>query len=188
MGPGSFLMFQGSGVADLLHLEIIYGIDMATESFEVMNISHQRQFLVLPLTQGMCWKRVGNIQTDEHFCCLFGKVVVGGWHYKLLSMYIVEHLLQLPQLLPWWVCARLQRGFLRAVEGAGVILCFSSPSCAPARSLWVEMVCPVTTHGSFWCLDVHTKPPQLQSSLSSGFLFLKFSHPVNILSALVLLL
>lgn len=61
MGPESFLMFQGSGVADLLHLEIICGIDMATESFEVMNISHQRQFLVLPLTQGMWWKRVGNI-------------------------------------------------------------------------------------------------------------------------------
>lgn len=36
--PGSFPMFQGSDVADLLHLEIMYGIEMATESFEVMNI------------------------------------------------------------------------------------------------------------------------------------------------------
>lgn len=47
--PGSFPKFQGCEVGGLLDLEIICAIEMATESFEVMNICHQRQSLVLPL-------------------------------------------------------------------------------------------------------------------------------------------
>lgn len=47
--PGSFSEFQGCEVGGLLDLEIICGTEMATESFEVMSMSHQRQFLVLPL-------------------------------------------------------------------------------------------------------------------------------------------
>lgn len=47
--PGSFPKFQGCEVGGLLDLEIICAIEMATESFEVMNICPQRQSLVLPL-------------------------------------------------------------------------------------------------------------------------------------------
>lgn len=36
--PRFFPKFQGSDVGDLLDLEIICGIEMATEIFEVMNI------------------------------------------------------------------------------------------------------------------------------------------------------
>lgn len=46
---GSFPKFQGCEVGGLLDLEIICAIEMATESFEVMNICPQRQSLVLPL-------------------------------------------------------------------------------------------------------------------------------------------
>lgn len=47
--PKILSKFQGSDAGGLLDLEIICGTEMATESFEVMTISHQRQFLVLPL-------------------------------------------------------------------------------------------------------------------------------------------
>lgn len=52
--PGSFPLLQASGVADLLYLEIIHGIEMAMESFEVMSISIRDSSLCCSgLTQGI---------------------------------------------------------------------------------------------------------------------------------------
>ena len=48
--PGSFPRAQGSVVGGLLDLGIVCGIEMPTESFEVMTISHQRQSPVLART------------------------------------------------------------------------------------------------------------------------------------------
>ena len=52
--PGSFLKFQGSGVGGLPDNETVCDVEMAAVLFGVMNISHQRQSLVLQQPDVVC--------------------------------------------------------------------------------------------------------------------------------------
>ena len=99
------------------------------------------------------------MQTDEYFHWCFGKDVVGGQCFSVLSLWSGGHLQELAQLLvlPSWQAP--QAGFVRAHEEVGVIFVHSaSPTCALAEVAVEEMVCRLVIINSFRYVHVHAKP------------------------------